>query len=172
MPHSPITNTDTTNNTVYIYCCYGMTKYNTSKMEHRFTTNFHKPHVPIFLLLLSNVCGLKEMKIAKCFSTVCMSHTATFHRELGGVYLVWSLPYYHITQTQGGLIGFDKTWAAYCSWLAPSCICLLCSPDADSSWCTRSISPASNILGWCDDIAKGIQGGHHDASIWPQACQP
>src|SRR5258708_11611769 len=93
MPHSLITNTDTTNNTVYIYCCYGMTKYNTSKMECRFTTNFCKPHVPMFLLLLSNVYGLKEMKIAKCFSTVCMSHTATFHRELRGVYPVPSLLY-------------------------------------------------------------------------------
>src|SRR5258708_11364298 len=47
------------------------------------------------------------MKIAKCFSTDRMSHTATFRREVGGVYPVRSLPHYHVTQTQGGLIGFD-----------------------------------------------------------------
>ena len=31
-----------------------MTKYNISKTEHGFTTNFRKPHVPIFFLLSSN----------------------------------------------------------------------------------------------------------------------
>ena len=81
-----------------------MTKYNISKTEHGFTTNFRKPHVPIFFLLSSNVYRLKEMNIAKCFSTVRVSHTATFRRELGGVYPVRSLPHYHVTQTQGGLI--------------------------------------------------------------------
>ncbi len=122
MPYSPITNTDTANNMVYIYCCYGMTKYNTSRMEHRFTTNFCKSHVPTFFLLLSNVYRLKEMKIANCFSMDCMSYTATFRRELGGVYLVWSLPHYHITQTQGGLIGFNHhksgipSWACFFGW--------------------------------------------------------
>jgi len=81
IPQSPITNTDTINNMVYIYYYNGcnddkgnwvmtedilpwlhvflsevpgfflrfrMTKYNTSRTEHGFTTNFRKSHVPIF----------------------------------------------------------------------------------------------------------------------------
>src|SRR5258708_36988282 len=65
---------------------FRMTKYNTSRTEHGFTTNFRKSHVPIFFFRQSHVYGLKEMKIAKCFSTVHVSRTATFRRELGGEY--------------------------------------------------------------------------------------
>src|SRR5258708_11318172 len=79
IPYSPMTDNNHTNNTVYIYC-YNDDKGNSNTIHQGRSAGLPQTSASQYSSCGSQMCTDSEMKIAKYFSTVHVSRTATFRR--------------------------------------------------------------------------------------------